>query len=286
MSIERIHNNKILIQKRRKLERSLDEINVPEKCKLYSEESLTYNLSIECNNEHQYYKVLIGSDYGHNFFECYNEQTKKENFYFDMDEKAYKSCYGTCQTCETGGNAYNHNCTTCALGYMKFDRNGDCQKRCSYAYYYTYPFEYYECTSTNSCPEEAPYFVPDKRKCVRNCQDEIPYIWEYAGNCYIKCSVISEDISADIDNELSKTCKDRIYNPNYPCVATYNTFNSDKFINVEGIISNVKTYAKSFPDTTTHVNVYENGNAKLVIYRNEECIKRLNLFPIIHLNDT
>ena len=277
MSIERINNNKILIQKRRKLERSLEEINVPEKCETYSEESLTYNLCIKCNNEHQYYKVLIGSDYDHNFVECYNEQTKKKNFYFDTNEFAYKPCYETCQTCETGGNAYNHNCTSCTLGYVFIDSK--CREECSYAYYYKYSFEYYECTSTNSCPEEAPYFVPDKRKCVRNCQDEIPYIWEYAGNCYKNCS----DMNADIGNELSKTCKDK---PGYP-VVTYNSFDSDKFINVEGIILNVKKYAKSFPDTTTHINVYNNSNAKLIIYRDETCIKELNIeIPIIHLEET
>ena len=191
MSIERINNNKILIQKRRKLERSLEEINVPIKCEQstegYSAESLTYNLCLKCNNKDHYYKVLKGSDYD-NFVEFFNEQTKK-NFYLDIHEFVYKPCYETCQTCIAGGNASNHNCIECALGYMYIYESGNylCKKNCSYAYYYIYPFEYYECTSTNSCPEEAPYFVPNLRKCVRNCQEEIPYIWQYAGICYKSC---------------------------------------------------------------------------------------------------
>lgn len=292
MSIERINKNKILIQKRRKLERSLAEINVPEKCDQstdgYSAESLTYNLCLKCNNNDNYYKVLY-QDQDHNFVECFNEQTKKNNFYFDIDDKVYKLCYETCETCRGEGNAYNHNCITCALGYIFINDSGNnlCKKECFYAYYYIYPLGYYECTSTNSCPEGAPYFVPGKRKCVRSCLEESIFKWEYAGNCYENCSVMN----ADIDDELSKTCKDKVYNPvnkdSPSCVITTNSFYSYNFISVEGIITNVKTYAKSFPDTTTHINFFHNSIAALIIYRDEACIKELNIaMPIIHLNDT
>ena len=309
MSIERINNNKILIQKRRKLERSLATTNAPEKCNNvegtgYTAESLTYNLCKQCNNSLGYYKVLDPNgtiyDHGKNFVECYNEASKK-NFYLDKSESVddqtkwlYKPCYETCQTCSEGGNAYNHNCEKCALRYKFFNDSGKylCEAECSYAYYYTYPLNYYECTSTNSCPEEAAYFVPEIRKCVRSCQDENPYIWEYAGNCYENCSVVKAEV--DNDNVDSKKCKDKVYNPSVPiseenprCVASYNSFDSDNFINAEGISSNVKTYAKSFPDSTTHINIYNNSNAKLIIYRDVTCIEELNIeIPKIDLADT
>jgi len=44
--------------------------------------------------------------------------------------------------------AYNHNWETCALRYKKYKDSGVvlCEVKCSYAYYYTFPLNYYECT--------------------------------------------------------------------------------------------------------------------------------------------
>ena len=44
-----------------------------------------------------------------------------------------------------------------------------------------------------------------------------------------------------------------------------------------GVKSYAQTYAKDFPDTTNHVNYYSNSEAVMVIYKDQTCIKELNL---------
>ena len=300
LSIERINNNKILIQKRRKLSRSCAEITVPEKCENtegtgYTSESLTYNLCKKCNNVNNYYKVYDPNNtiyaHGKGFVECFNEDSKKK-FYLDNDNNnsdktkwQYKPCYETCQTCNEGGNAYDHKCLTCALRYKYFNDSDKwlCEAECPYAYYYTFPLEYYECSATNSCPEDANYFVPDLKKCVKDCSQEEPYIYNYAGNCYKSC----EDAHAEEKGDGSKDCKDKPPVEGGPrCVVTYNSFDSENFINSEGISSNAKTYAKSFPETTNHINYYNNSNAILIIYKDMSCIVEQKLtIPKIDMDD-
>ena len=293
--VENINNN-ILIQKKRKLEPT--PITVPEKCGSSSDESLIYNLCLTCNNGGGYYRVeddgysIYG--HGHEYIQCFNEATKK-NFYLDKSEDTtadtsdqtkwlYKPCYETCETCDEGGDASDHKCTTCALRYKKFTENSKqlCEAECSYAYYYTIPLGYYECTETNSCPEGSSYLVPELRKCVPSCDSESGYEYTYAGKCYQSC----DDAKADDDDTTKKTCKDKT-GVNVPrCAVTYESFDSDSFINAEGIKSLAETYAKDFPDSFTHVNYYNNSKAILVIYKDQKCIEERGLtVPKIDLDD-
>ena len=297
--VENINNN-ILIQKKRKLQTVTT--TVPEKCDQstngYSAESLIYNLCLKCNNVQNYYKVYDPDEsiYGNgkHFVQCFNEDTKK-NFYLNKskDESADKSdktkwlyipCYETCETCDEGGDAYDHKCTSCALRYKNFTDDGKklCEAECSYAYYYTIPLGYYECTETNSCPEGSSYLVPELRKCVPSCDKEEGYKYTYAGKCYSSC----DKANAEKVAENSYNCRDKT-GVNAPrCAVSYESFNSDKFINAEGIKSNAETYAKDFANTLTHINYYNNSNAILVIYKDQTCIDELNLtVPSIDLDD-
>ena len=109
------------------------------------------------------------------------------------------------------------------------------------------------------------------------------YNYNYAGNCYESC----EEAKAEpVDG--TKNCKDKTPGEGDPrCIVTYNSFDSENFITPEGIASNAKTYAKSFSDTTTHINYYNNSNVILIIYKDETCIKELSLtVPKIDLDDS
>ena len=53
------------------------------------------------------------------FINCYNNDTKSTNFYFDSDNKIYKVCYETCLTCDKGGDEYINNCLTCDVNHIK-----------------------------------------------------------------------------------------------------------------------------------------------------------------------
>ena len=184
----------------------------PEKCATSNADSISFNLCLTCNNAQNYYKVydpnltIYGN--GQGFVQCFNNNTKK-NFYLDKSEDTndntkweYKPCYETCETCSEGGDAYQHNCSTCALRYTKYEDSGKIlwEADCSYAYYYTYPLGYYECTETNGCPEEAKYLVPAIKKCVKSCKDDTgdKYQWLYSGKCYSNCLKANADVNPDV----------------------------------------------------------------------------------------
>ena len=305
LTVDNINNDKILVQKKRKLQTSSNNIiTVPQKCKQdpsngYNDESISFNLCLLCDNDNGYYRVYDPNktiyDNGKGFVQCFTETTKK-NFYLDKTEDTtadksnkakwvYKPCYETCETCNEGGNAYNHKCETCALRYLYFDDSGNklCEAQCSYAYYYTYPLNYYECTETNSCPDEAPFLVVGRGKCTRDCKSEVGYTWSYAGNCYPNC----EAAKAEVDDSTQQTCKDKTGEDAPRCVATYTSIDSNEFITSEGIRSNAETYAKAFANTLTHINYYNNSDAILIIYKDETCINELGLkVPQIDLDDT
>ena len=296
LNVDSLNNtNQILIQRKRKLDDT--SIIVPEKCGQtlndgYSLDSISFNLCLKCNNDAGYYKVHDPNktiyDNGQGFVQCFNEATKK-NFYLDdsdPDNKVYMPCYETCAICHQKGDAYDHNCDNCSLRYKRYNDSGKelCEAECSYAYYYTYPLGYYECTESNGCPPEASYLVPEKRKCVKQCSDEPGYEWLYAGKCYSNCLAAN----AEEDSNSPYTCKDPTPRPGGPtCVVTYSSINSNDFINSEGVRAQAQVFAREFGNINTHVNYYNNSEAILIIYNNASCIDEHNLkVPSVDLDDT
>ena len=287
LTIDKTNNNQILIKKRRKLAYSSKVVSIPEKCLQipdigYTEESITYNLCLQCNNAKGYYKVLDPNNtlYNNNkgFVQCYNEATKK-NFYLDTNDNMYKPCYETCASCDELGDAFNHKCTKCDLRY-KFVENADpnkiiCEADCPFADYYEKFLGYYQCTRTNSCPESAPYLLdtPELKRCYEDCSETDNYHWSFAGKCYINCSLAN----AVNDSKVEKTCKDPPITNTQRCFVSNNTINSDSFMTSTGVQSNAQTYAKDFAHTTNHINYYNNSNAIMVIYKDPTCITELNL---------
>ena len=309
LNVDGLKNNQILIQRKRKLGRKLDtSTQVPEKCEQtegtgYTTDSISFNLCKKCNYAQKYYKVydpnltIYGN--GQNFVQCFNNDTKK-NFYLndsedtsanhdDYDNWVYKPCYETCETCSMGGDAYNHNCDTCALRYKRYNDSKEgkilCEADCSYAYYYTYPLDYYECTESNGCPEEAKYLVPKIKKCVKSCSSA-GYPCLYSGKCYSSCSEANAVV--DDSDSTGHTCKDKAPVPGGPtCVVSKETFDSDDFINAEGVKTQAQVFANEFGNINTHVNYFSNKDAVLIIYNNYSCITELNIqAPSVDLDDS
>ena len=291
LNVDSLNNNKILVRKKRSLAGSA--ATVPEKCKQdstgYSDESISFNLCLLCDNSNGYYRVYDPNktiyDNGKGFVQCFNESTKK-NFYLDKSESStdqtkwvYKPCYETCESCNEGGDAYDHKCESCALRYKFFTDSESgkklCEAECSYAYYYTYPLEYYECTETNTCPDEARYLVPAIKKCVRDCKDEEGYTYKYGGKCYASCEAANAE-DDDSEGAEENTCRDKTGVDAPRCVVTYNSINSDDFITAEGILTKAQTYAVDFANTLTHIDYYNNTDAVFLIYKDETCFKILN----------
>ena len=287
LTINKTTNNKILITKKRKLAGSNSIITIPEKCLQtpnigYTEESITFDLCLQCDNSKGYYKVLDPKDvlYNHdkNFVQCYNSTTKK-NFFLDIDN-IYKPCYETCGSCDELGDAYNHKCKKCDLKYKSVENEFDpnktiCESQCSFADYYLKFFGYYQCTKTNSCPEEAPYLLdtPKLKRCFEDCSKTDGYHFSYAGKCYQSCN----DANAVVDSNEEQTCKDPPPTNGHRCYVTYNSIKSKDFMTSNGVLSYAQTYAKDFSTTTNHINYYNNSDAIMVIYKDQSCITEQQL---------
>ena len=98
------------------IENALTEsINCDLKCLTCNEESLLFNLCIECNKNEEYYPSLQS---GQTYVECYNNQTKPHNFYFNKITQSYEPCYSKCKTCLYQGNEEINNCTLCKNNYI------------------------------------------------------------------------------------------------------------------------------------------------------------------------
>ena len=286
LTLDNINNNKIFIRKRRKLDLTTNSIPIecdPREDIGYTLESIKYGLCKKCNTD--YYKVLDPNstlyDNGQGFVKCLNNATKG-HFYLDTTDPnntIYKPCYETCSECSEKGDAYNHKCIKCALKYRKIknetDNIGNCEADCPFADYYEYFLGYYQCTETNSCPETAPYFLdtPDLRRCFKDCEKYPGYNWSYAGKCYQNCSMAN----AEEDDNVTHTCKDPAPTATKRCFSSINNINSKNFMTSGGVKSYAQTYAKDFPDTTNHVNYYSNSEAVMVIYKDQTCIKELDL---------
>ena len=284
LTIEQTPNNKILITKRRKLSTTNNVVTVPEKCLQtpntgYTEESITFDLCLKCDNSKGYYQVLDPKNvlYNHekDFVQCYNEDTKK-NFYLDTTGTVYiyKPCYETCASCDEYGNVYDHKCKECDLKYKFSEDEKICEAQCSFADYYLKFFGYYQCTRTNSCPEEAPYLLdtPELKRCYEDCSKTDNHKWSYAGKCYRDCT----EAQADVDED-KKTCKDPPLPQGQRCYVTYNSINSKDFMTSNGVSSYAQTYAKDFENTITHVSYYTNSEAIMVIYKDPSCITEQRL---------
>ena len=117
-------------------------ISTNKKCKTSTQDSSLYNLCTSCNEDQDYYEAIFPNNFFlHGFIECYNNDTKPINFYFDGNDCKYKPCYETCETCNKGGNSEINNCLTCDANHRKEPNNPEstnCITQCAFFYYYSY----------------------------------------------------------------------------------------------------------------------------------------------------
>ena len=123
-----------------------------------------------CNDN--FYPLENASLIYENYSECYKEPI---GYYLDTNDKLYKKCFDTCETCEIKGDNNTHNCLTCNANfpiYINYNNYINCYKNCSYYYYFDNNHIYY-CTINSSCPNDYPKLLLEKRKCVQEIKDVI-----------------------------------------------------------------------------------------------------------------
>ena len=141
-------------------------------------------------------------------------------------------------------------------------------------FYYMSSYNQFKSLKIYQCPEEAKYYIKNKKSCIDNCQKDNEYKFLYNGNCL-------------------KECPTGTTNNNYICIA-----DSDKCIlgkneiflaendNLEIIGTLVKSYIAEFYYTELYVSQYENQNYTIFIYKEGNCIKELNLLmPNVDFKD-
>ena len=154
------------------------------KCSQCNKESLEKNFCTACFSG--YYPLY--KDKQQNIFDCYQ---KFDGYYLDKSETKFyfKECYSSCETCEIGGNIKYHNCAKCKSNYgleIEFNSYKNCYKKCS-TYYFLDDNNQLFCTETLNCPKEYNKLIKEKSQCVKECNQDSKYMYEFRKQCYPKC---------------------------------------------------------------------------------------------------
>ena len=256
---------KKLNKKRRNLSTKL------EKCENSSDESELLGLCLSCAAGYHPAETPANSEIDSSFIECYNEETKPNNFYFNIDEEKYKPCYETCGTCNEEGTIFDNKCETCALNHRKKpNKPTDCVTLCTHFYYYTF-YGQYKCSSGSSCPENSPFYILDLGKCTDDCSNEIDsgYIYLYGGQCLNSCPISYTHLSDD-----GKSCID---NEDNSCIISKVELEVEGGSLIDTVNSNVKKYSEEFSYTTKHISYLYNKEYSILIYQESECIELLSV---------
>jgi len=239
-----------------------------EKCLTCNEASNSLGLCLSCNEEKGYKKVnytLVLT----NFLDCIkpsNPSVKK--YYYNETLQIYRPCYKTCKSCSKGGNAEANYCLECETDYMFRPGNNPFNNCVAYSeYYYISSYNQYKSLKVYQCPEEAKYYIKDKKSCIDDCKKDSEYKYLYNGNCIKECPI-------ETTSDSNKICK---VNDNTKCKLGKNQIFLDENDNLEIINTLVKTYIIEFVYTKHYVSMYENTNYNIIIYKDSNCLKELSI---------
>ena len=262
-----ITNKKFNIIQKLNIKRKTD--SYIEKCLTYNSTSISQNLCLTCNTEKGYFRIITNTTNNNSpYIDCYNLLSIPSNFFFNTEISAYELCYETCKTCKSKGDPYKHNCTSCANNYIFrpfIDGTTNCVTNCKYFYYYT-SYGQYKCSQNFQCPEESKLIIKEKNMCTDNCTKDNLYKYQYNGRCYKNCP------NNTIENNF--LCEDENINK---CTLSESELDLKEFLSGGGMETNAKNYAIEFSYTKNHVSIYINTGYVIIFYKNENCLKELQL---------
>ena len=241
------------------------ESNCDEKCLTCNEESKISNLCISCNTNKNYFPINYNIP-SQKYYDCILRESNPLRFYFNETNKEFRPCYETCLTCNQEGNPKFHNCLQCDADHI-FRPDGSPKNNCiAYCeYFYISSYGQYKCLDNAQCPEEAKYLIKAKKQCIDDCKKDDVYKFLYNGNCIQECP---ENTDKDIVNYL---CKESNI---YKCKLSEDNVNMNEF---KGINNLVKKYIDVFYYTNNHVSQFTNSVYSITIYKNNSCIRELEL---------
>ena len=237
-----------------------------EKCLTCNEESIKLDLCLTCNEALGYRKVNYTIVYT-NFLNCMKpENPKTKKFYYNETLGVYRPCYKVCKQCSKEGNPEKNYCIECENGYML--RPGDNPYNNCIAYsefYYVTNYNQIKSLAVYQCPEEAKYYIKEKKSCIDDCTKDDEYIFLYNGNCLKQCPEGTRN-----ENNIC------IVNDN-KCTLGVNDIYLSENDKLEIIPTLVKSYISEFYYTENYVSLYKNDKYNIMIYKNGDCISELPL---------
>ena len=208
---------------------------------------------------------------------CKGENEEVAYHYFAGD--SFLPCHESCKTCSQSGDDNNNNCNSCDSDYIKDPRDYssskfNCLKKCMYSYYYDDGI--YKCSSNPNCPTDFNKYIKERNECIDDCTKDDTYRYLYNGNCLIECP--SGTKIDESKNDL--LCREQNIDE---CRLSKKEAGLKNFYEDGGLDSLVKSYTDEFFYTRKHVSEFNNTEFKILIYRDESCLKELNVkFPTIN----
>ena len=227
-------------------------------------------LNEECNKSNGFYPVYYNykNELVNQYQECFNNETKPINFYFNKEKEAYEPCYETCRTCNYKGNSTINNCTSCDFDsiFRPEQNTTNCVKKCRHRYYIT-PYGQYKCTKDKECNDIANLYIREKDKCTNNCSLDDTYYYQFNGECVNKCP-------PDTKLENNSVCV--IINKE-ACSIELNEYNIENNLTNENLELIAKTYANEYKYTNNHISLFKHQLYLITLYKNKQCINELGL---------
>ena len=129
---------------------------------------------------------------------CYNAETKPDNYIIDSANSVLKRCYKSCGKCESIGGDDDHQCTECKSGYEH--KAGypidNCYPKCDH-YFYVKDNNII-CTNEEICPENYE-LIFSSTECVEDCNAN--NLFQYGNYCYEECQ------NGNYNKDGINTCK-------------------------------------------------------------------------------
>ena len=132
-------------------------------------------------------------------------------------------------------------------------------------FYYISSYNQYKALDVYQCPEEAKYYLRDKKACIDDCKKDDEYKYLYNGNCIKTCPT-----GTVANNFICQVNSDK-------CILGLNELYLTEKDDLHIIDTYVKTYLSEFGYTQKHVSLYKNTNYSIIIYIKSECIKELSV---------
>ena len=128
-------------------------------------------------------------------------------------------------------------------------------------YHYISPYNQYKSLDIYQCPEEAKYYIKEKKSCIDDCKRDNEYKYLYNGNCIKQCpeGTNVNNYICLVNSNKCKLGKNEIY-----------LAEKDKLDIIEIL---VKSYISEFYYTNHYVSYYYHSNYDIIIYKDTNCIK-------------